>query len=94
MLPAWATVTITLGGALITGLATGLVAVYGSRTTVKVARLQLDQTHRETWAAETRRVRRSRAGCRQGCSAPAATASDVRSERLTALGRSARPSQP
>lgn len=52
MLPAWATVTITLGGALITGLATGLVAVYGSRTTVKVARLQLDQTHRETWAAE------------------------------------------
>jgi hypothetical protein len=50
MLPAWATITLALGSAAITGL----VAITGSRSTVKVARLQMTQARRDAW--ETLRV--------------------------------------
>jgi hypothetical protein len=51
MLPTWATVTIALGGSFFTAL----VALFGSRTTIKVARMQLDRARGDAW--ENRRLK-------------------------------------
>jgi hypothetical protein len=57
VLSTWATVTVALGGAFITGVATALVAIFGSKATEKIARMQVEHARRETWdSASLKRV--------------------------------------